>query len=209
MRINLYEEHSTLSVCKEQIEKVLELMKETYDKGGKILLCGNGGSCADCDHIVGELMKGFLHRRPLSDEVAEKFRARVPENAEYFIGNLQEGIPAISLSAHAGVMTAFANDVDPDLIYAQMVLGYAKPEDLVIGISTSGNSKNVIYALECAAALGVATVGLTGARECKMDGLCTGVIHAPATETYQVQEYHLPIYHYLCAELERYSVEKA
>ncbi len=209
MNINIYERYPQLEGCREQIEKTLELMKETYDRGGKLLLCGNGGSCADCDHIVGELMKGFMERRPLSDKICTAMREKLGGDAEYLIDNLQMGIPAISLAAHSGVMTAFANDVDPDLIYAQMVLGYAKTEDMVIGISTSGNSKNVIHALRCAAALGVCTVGLTGSGECGMDGLCDAVIHVPECETYKVQEYHLPVYHYLCAELERYTTEKA
>ena len=122
---------------------------------------------------------------------------------------LQRGIPAISLAAHAGVMTAFSNDVDPDLVYAQLVYAFARPHDLVMGISTSGNSKNVVAALKMAAAMGLSTVGLTGGKDCAMDSICDVTVKAPETETFKVQEYHLPIYHYLCAALEETLFGKA
>lgn len=205
MKIDLYSRYPELEGCGEQIEKVLEMMKETYGNGGKLLLCGNGGSCADCDHIAGELLKGFLEKRVPDAELQKRLSERFPNDAEYLMGNLQRGIPAISLAAHAGVMTAFANDVDPNMIYAQLVYAYAKPNDMVIGISTSGNSVNVVNAIKIASTMGIKSALLCGAKECRLDGICDAVIHAPETETYKVQEYHLPIYHYLCAMLEDYA----
>lgn len=198
----LFKNHPALAVCENDITKALELMKNTAKSGGKILLCGNGGSCADCDHIVGELMKGFLLKRPVDEEFEKKLLSLYPEEGEYMAKNMQKGISAISLNAHSAVLSAFANDVSADMVYAQMVYAYAKENDLLIGISTSGNSKNVVNAVKVAKALGIKTLALTGEKACKLD-MADVCIKAPETETYRVQEYHLPIYHYLCAELER------
>ncbi len=198
----LLRRYPALSVCRAEITKALEAMTEAFECGGKLLLCGNGGSCADCDHIAGELLKGFLSRRPADEETVRNLTAQYPEEGPNLAKKLQRGLPAISLAAHAGVMTAFANDVDPELIYAQLVYAYGKPEDVVLGISTSGNSKNVVAALRTAKVLGLKTVGLTGSRESVMDNICGITIKVPETETYKVQEYHLPVYHYLCAALE-------
>lgn len=198
----LFERYPQLEVCKESLEKALSLMLETYQKGGKILLCGNGGSCADCDHIVGELMKGFLSMRPATKEMKEKFINEC-DDGEYIINNLQRGIPAISLPAQSAVLSAFINDVQPDLMYAQLVYGYAKENDLVIGLSTSGNSKNVVNAIKTAKTLGVNTVSLTGAKDSKLSEISTCTIKVPETETFKIQELHLPVYHWLCAEIER------
>lgn len=200
---NLMIRYPKLIQCREDIERALEAMESTYKNGGTLMLCGNGGSCADCDHIVGELMKGFLSKRPVEDDTRKRLAESFGADGSYIADKLQRGIPAISLAAHAAVMTAFANDVDPNLIYAQMVYAYGRKNDLVMGISTSGNSKNVVAALKTASALGIKTVGLTGAADCEMDGICDIIIKAPETETFKVQEYHLPIYHYLCAALER------
>ena len=200
----LYERYPALVGCKEEIEKALSLMIETYERGGKILICGNGGSCADSGHIVGELMKGFLSKRPLCEEKRSLIKSAVPEEYELFTSKLQESLPAIALDSQNALVTAFANDVDPDLIYAQSVLGYGKREDLFIGLSTSGNSKNVVYGAKMAKALGLKTVALTGKNESKLSEICDVTIKAPETETYKVQEYHLPIYRYLCAEIEKH-----
>lgn len=189
----LYERYPALEVCKEDIEKALGLMIDTYQKGGKILICGNGGSASDSEHIVGELLKGFMLKRPVTDE-------RIPEHLRK---GLQGSLPAISLPSQSAILSAFINDVDPEMMYAQLVYGYAKPEDLVIGLSTSGNSKNVVNALEVAKCVGAKTLALTGERESKMSELSDVTIRVPATETYKVQEYHLPVYHYLCAEVEK------
>lgn len=190
----LLKRYPALSECSEDIEKALELMIETYKKGGKILVCGNGGSASDSDHIVGELMKGFLSPRKVTDErISPKLRE-----------NLQGSLPAISLCSQNAIMTAFINDVKPDMMFAQQVYGYAKSEDLVIGISTSGNSGNVVNAVKVARDMGVKTIALTGASGGELSEICDVTIKAPETETYKIQEYHLPIYHYLCAKTEEY-----
>ena len=205
----LFQRYPALVSCEESLNAALSAMEKTYRNGGTILLCGNGGSCADCDHIVGELMKGFLSLRPVDDATKRALTERCTEDGAKMAERLQRGIPAISLAAHAGVMTAFSNDVDPDLVYAQLVYAFARPHDLVMGISTSGNSKNVVAALKMAAAMGLSTVGLTGGKDCAMDSICDVTVKAPETETFKVQEYHLPIYHYLCAALEETLFGKA
>ena len=205
----LFQRYPALVSCEESLNAALSAMEKTYRNGGTILLCGNGGSCADCDHIVGELMKGFLSLRPMDDATKRALTERCTEDGAKMAERLQRGIPAISLAAHAGVMTAFSNDVDPDLVYAQLVYAFARPHDLVMGISTSGNSKNVVAALKMAAAMGLSNVGLTGGKDCAMDSICDVTVKAPETETFKVQEYHLPIYHYLCAALEETLFGKA
>ena len=189
----LYERYPELQECKEEIEKARALLIETYQKGGKVLVCGNGGSAADSEHIVGELMKGFKLKRPVQDE-------RIPEELR---GGLQGALPAISLPSQCAILSAFINDVDPEMMYAQLVYGYAKENDLVIGLSTSGNSVNVVKAVEIAKCLGARTLAMTGSRESKLSALSDVTIRVPATETYKIQEFHLPVYHYLCAEVER------
>lgn len=199
----LIERYPALEVCRDQIKAAADMMEGVCRADGTMMFCGNGGSCADCDHIVGELMKGFLSLRTADNGIKTVMNEKFGTEGEKIADKLQRGIRAISLAAHAGVMTAFANDVDAELIYAQMVYAYARGGDLVFGISTSGNSKNVIAALKTASAMGLKTIGLTGSGSCKMDEICDVVIKAPATETFKVQEYHLPIYHCLCAELEK------
>lgn len=189
----LYERYPMLEACKEDIEEALQLMIETYNKGGKILICGNGGSASDSEHIVGELLKGFMLKRSVKDE-------RIPENLRK---GLQGSLPAISLPSQCGILSALVNDVDPEMMYAQLVYGYAKGEDLVIGLSTSGNSKNVVNAIEVAKCLGVKTLSMTGKTESRLLELSDVTIRVPETETYKVQELHLPVYHHLCAEVEK------
>ena len=190
---NLLKRYPALEICKEDIGKAAELIIDTYKNGGKVLVCGNGGSAADCEHIVGELMKGFILKRPVSD-------GRIPERLRK---GLQGSLPAISLPSQTSILSAFINDVDPEMSYAQLVYGYAKENDLLIGISTSGNSKNVVNAVEVAKCLGVKTLALTGEKESRLSGLCDVTVKVPETETYKAQELHLPVYHYLCAEAER------
>lgn len=194
----LYERYPALSVCKDDIQKALDIIVETYKNGGKILVCGNGGSASDSEHIVGELMKGFMLKRPVNDE-------RIPE--ELRVG-LQGSLPAISLPSQCAILSAFINDVDPEMMYAQLVYGYAKKEDLVIGLSTSGNSKNIVKAVEIAKCLGVKTLSMTGEKASKLSEISDVTIRVPATETYKIQEYHLPVYHYLCAEVEKIFFEE-
>lgn len=189
---DLFECYPQLNICKKDIENALALMLDTYKNDGKILVCGNGGSSADADHIVGELMKGFLKARKVTDE----------NLSADFKENLQGSLPAISLSSQSALVTAFNNDMNPDYVFAQQVHGLANNNDLVIGISTSGNSKNVVNAIRLAKEMGVKTVALTGERGGILKNLADVTICAPATETYKIQEYHLPIYHYLCAKVE-------
>lgn len=199
--IDLYERYSVLKVCEKDIENAVNTIYNTYKNNGKILACGNGGSCADCDHIVGELMKGFLLKRNQS-EILKKLAACGFDDAEYMTANLQGALPAISLPNQTALITAFANDVAADMIYAQLVFGYAGEYDTLICISTSGNSKNVVYAAKIAKAIGIKTVALTGANESKLSEICDVAIRVPETETYKIQELHLPVYHYICAKIE-------
>ena len=187
--MQLYDKYPILENCKQEIEAAIEMILDTYRKGGKLLLCGNGGSCSDCEHIVGELMKGFLSPRPVTDE-------RIPEHLRK---NLQGSLPAIALTSQSAILSAFANDVDPSMVYAQMVYGYAKENDLFIGLSTSGNSQNVVNAADLAKALGVKTIALTGQNKSKLSEVCTITINVPETDTYKIQELDLPVYHYICA----------
>lgn len=189
---DLLARYPQLKTCAKDIENALALMIDTYKNSGKILVCGNGGSSADADHIVGELMKGFLKDRKVTDE-------RIPQELRE---KLQGALPAISLSAHTSLMTATINDNDADMIFAQQVYGYAKEKDLLIAISTSGNSKNVVSAVKVAKALGTKTLALTGETGGMLKEMADVTICAPSTETYKIQEYHLPIYHYLCARVE-------
>ncbi len=193
----LLRRYPALSQCKEDIIAALDLIIDTYKNKKKILVCGNGGSAADCEHIVGELMKGFMKKRVVNDE-------RIPERLR---NNLQGALPAISLPSQTAVLSAFINDVAPDMMYAQLVYGYADKDDLVIGISTSGNSENIVSAIETANAVGAKTLSLTGSRQSRLSEISTVTIRVPETETYKVQEYHLPVYHYLCAGAEKYFFE--
>lgn len=190
---SLLKRYPKLECCKTAIEQALKLMTDTYKKRGKILICGNGGSAADSEHIVGELMKGFMLKRPVTDE-------RIPKRLR---SGLQGALPAISLPGQSAILSAYINDVDPKMMYAQLVYGYASENDLVIGLSTSGNSENVVNAIELAKCMGVKTLSLTGEKESKLSDLSDVTIRVPESETYKIQELHLPVYHYLCAETER------
>ena len=190
---DLIKRYPQLAICEKQIEEAMELIRDTYKKAGKVLVCGNGGSCSDSEHIVGELMKGFKSKRCVTDE-------RIPEDLKC---GLQGALPAISLTSQTGILTAFINDVDPDMMYAQMVYGYAKENDLFIGLSTSGNSKNVVNAARVAKAVGAKTLAMTGEKESRLSEICDVCIRVPETETYKIQELHLPVYHYLCAQIEK------
>ena len=187
----LIERYPALSVCRQSLTQAVEAIIESYRQGGKLIVCGNGGSASDSEHIVGELMKGFVKKRPVTDELYAKMQAVCPNEADYLRDNLQMPLPAISLMNAVALNSAFANDQAPDLAMAQQVLGLARPEDIFIGISTSGNSANVIYAIQMAKTLGTKTIGLIGNRHCRMQNLCDIVIAAPEMETYKIQELHL------------------
>ena len=195
---NLYSRYSQLSICKSDIDKSIELMIDTYNRGGKVLVCGNGGSAADSEHIVGELMKGFLKKRPLKDKRIENGLKE----------KLQYGLPAISLVSQSAILSAYANDCDPDLVYGQLVYGYGKDTDTLIGLSTSGNSKNVVNALKIAKSLGMRTIGLTGRNESKVSEICDVTVRVPEIETYKVQELHLPVYHEICIKVEEHFFDE-
>lgn len=205
--INLYERYPSLKECETDIENAVQTICDTYQNGGKLLACGNGGSCADCDHIVGELMKGFLMKRTETQQ-HEKVMNSGFEDAKFMAENLQGALPAISLPHQSALLTAFANDVEADMIYAQMVFGYGKQEDVLICLSTSGNSKNVVYAAKTAKSMGVKTIAMTGKKESKLSEICDIAIRVPETETYKIQELHLPVYHYICAKTEEYFFGK-
>lgn len=194
MMKELMERYPALEVCRDSIQQAAELMIDIYRCGGKVLVCGNGGSAADSEHIVGELMKGFLLPRTVTD-------GRIPEALRK---NLQGALPAISLPSQCSILSAFVNDVEPDMMYAQLVYGYAREQDLVIGISTSGNSKNVVNAVKVANSIGAKTLSLTGECGGILGEISDVTVKVPAMETFKIQEYHLPVYHYLCAAVEKY-----
>ncbi len=165
-------------------------------------MCGNGGSSADADHIVGELMKGFLKKRPLPEPLRQSLVARDAELGQSLASLLQGALPAVNISGHSALSTAFANDVSAELVFAQQVMGLGRPGDLLLGISTSGNARNVLAAFAAARASGLAAIGLTGEAGGKMQERCDVLIRVPAARTHEVQELHLPVYHCLCAMIE-------
>lgn len=190
-----------------QLEKAVSCMRDTYLSGGKIMTCGNGGSAADSEHIVGELMKGFLLKRPLLQ--TEKDALEAGGCPSGLVARLQRAVPAISLVSGVSLPTAFANDVDSQAIFAQQVFGLGRREDTLIAISTSGNSVNVLYAAHVARAMGIRVIGLTGNRPNRIEKLADIAIKAPAVSTPEIQEIHLAVYHALCAELEARLFENA
>ncbi|MCX6345336.1 MAG: SIS domain-containing protein [Armatimonadetes bacterium] len=199
----LIERNPELVDTKEAVAQVVELICRTYRAGGKALVCGNGGSAADSEHIVAELMKGFLSKREMPKSHADLFSKSGLADWGFLSKKLQRGVPAISLSGHTALVTAIMNDIDPYMIYAQQVYVYGKPEDMLIGLSTSGNAKNVCNALKVARVMGIPTVGFTGSGNPEFEKLCDIVVKAPEQETYRVQEYHLPIYHTICLMVEQ------
>ena len=198
----LVERYPALDAVKDDVRKAYELLEACYEQGGKLLIAGNGGSCADAEHIVGELMKGFVKRREVSDSFAECLRIADEVRGAELAKKLQGGLPAIALTGHAGLSTAYLNDVDGDLIFAQQTYGYGRPGDVLIGISTSGNAKNVMYAMTVAKALGMKTIGLTGKDGGALKREADVSVVVPETETFKIQELHLPVYHALCLMLE-------
>ena len=191
----LFERYPTLEKCRCAISAAVDMLLAAYGNGGKVLVCGNGGSASDAEHIVGELLKKFKKLRDVPESVAEKLR---PELA----AKLEGSLPAISLVSMSGIITAFANDVAWETAFAQQVLGLGKPGDVLIALSTSGNSANCVAAAEVMKAVGGKTIAFTGMKESKLSEICDATIRVPETETFKVQELHLPIYHALCAAVE-------
>lgn len=199
---NLIQRYPELSTCVEDIQQAVSLLESSFRDGGKLLICGNGGSASDSEHIVGELMKGFRLARPLPGKAREALLDTFPNEGTYLADHLQGALPAISLSSQVALVTATANDTAPDMVFAQQVYGYGKPGDVVLGISTSGTSRNVCYALQVGRAFGMHTIGLTGATGGMLPALCDIAVCVPYSSTTEVQERHLPIYHVLSAMLE-------
>ena len=193
-----------LEVCRDDIVKAYYLLLETYRQERKLLVAGNGGSASDSEHIVGELMKEFRLKRKVYAEQADAMMAIDPGMGKALAENLQGALPAICLTGHSALTTAFMNDANADFVFAQQVNGYGKRDDVFLGISTSGNSKNVCYAAITAKAKGLKVIGLTGAKESKLSSLADVCIRVPETVTYKIQELHLPVYHCLCLMLEDY-----
>lgn len=198
----LVQKYPDLETCRADIKQVFELLRDTFAAGGKLLVCGNGGSAADAEHIVGELMKGFLKKRPLAQTLQARLCQVSPEDGAYLAARLQGALPAISLVSQTALSTAFANDVSADLVFAQQVIGYGRAGDAVLGLSTSGNARNVLLGLQAAQALGMRTLGMSGRSGGKMAPWCDAIIRVPWDETVAIQERHLPVYHTLCSLLE-------
>ena len=199
---NLVKRYPSLEPLSLQISDAAQLLIDTVNNKGKILICGNGGSSADADHIVGELMKGFLYKRPITSEQRIALESIDIIEGKRMGNLLQRGIPSLSLSSSTALNTAFMNDVDPNLIFAQQVLSIGQSGDMLWALSTSGNSKNVVSAVIAAKAFGLKTLGMTGEKESRLSELCDICLCVKAMETYKIQELHLPIYHTLCLILE-------
>jgi D-sedoheptulose 7-phosphate isomerase len=191
-----------LDRCASDVESAFQILRDGYRHGGKALVCGNGGSAADAEHIVGELMKGYMLKRPVPDEVRTKLASTSPQDGDYLASHLQGALPAISLVSQTSLLSAIANDTAADMVFAQQVYGYGREGDTLIGLSTSGNARNVVHAMQVARALGLHTIALTGPTGGTLKPLCEVWICVPGENTAAIQERHLPIFHVLCAMLE-------
>lgn len=198
----LIERYPALKSCADDIEKAYRVLEECYEHDGKLLIAGNGGSAADSEHIAGELMKRFKTPRPVPTEFAEKLKTVDPVRGQSLAKNLERGLMAIPLVAHEALSTAYINDVDGLGVFAQQMYGFGRPGDVFLGISTSGNSKNVMSATVVARALELKVIGLTGADGGELAKVADVAIRVPEKETYMIQELHLPVYHCLCLMLE-------
>ena len=200
----LIERYPALAVCEKDIRAAADAIIASYKAGGKLIVAGNGGSAADSDHITGELLKSFVKKRKPDQKFLAALSAIDSDTGAYLSDKLQGSLPAIALTNNSALMTASLNDVDGNVLFAQQVMGFGKKEDVFLGISTSGNSKDVIYALAVAKALGVKTVALTGKTGGKCKALADISIVVPENETFKIQEFHLPVYHALCLTIEEY-----
>ena len=198
----LMERYPALESLREAIRAAYDVLEACYENGGKVLIAGNGGSCSDAEHIVGELMKGFKLSRRMDAEFCAKLKAIDPVRGEKLAQDLQGGLPAIALNSHAALNTAYINDVDGLEMYAQQLNALGTEKDVFVGISTSGNSKNVMYAAVVAKAKGMKVIGLTGGNGGELAKIADVALVMPSSETYMIQEYHLPVYHCLCLMLE-------
>jgi D-sedoheptulose 7-phosphate isomerase len=198
----LVNRYPLLGGCAGDIERAFTLMKDCYENGGKVLICGNGGSAADAEHWAGELMKGFFKTRPIPDDTKIKLEPDL-------LKNLQGALPTIPLTGYISLSTAFSNDVNAVFLYSQLTWGLGAENDILVGISTSGNSENIVYALQTARAKRMKTIGLSGESGGKILDLTDVCIRVPETEVHKIQEYHLPVYHTICLMLEDFFFEKS
>ena len=198
----LIERYPVLASVENEIRTAYQVLERAYTNHEKLLVGGNGGSCADAEHIVGELMKGFVKKREIPKTMQERLLGLDQELGKQLANGLQSSLRAIAITGHAGLSTAFANDVDPEMTYAQQVNGYGDEGDVLLVISTSGNSKNLIYAALTARAKDMPVVLLSGKDGGKLRAIADVSIVVPNQKTYQIQELHLPIYHALCLQLE-------
>jgi len=198
----LIERYPSLGTVQSDISAAFDILADSYTNGGKLLIAGNGGSASDAEHIAGELMKTFAKKRELPASFISDVAQVDDEIAQYLITHLQPGLPTIALSGHASLNTACINDIDGNITFAQQVYGYGKAGDVLLGISTSGNSKNVLYAAAVAKAKKLKIIALTGSGGGKLKKFADVCICVPETETYKIQELHLPVYHLLCMMLE-------
>lgn len=203
----LIERYPSLEICKQDIEKAAQILINSYEKDGKLLIAGNGGSCADSDHITGELLKSFCKKRIPDSKLIKQIKKVDEESGEYLENRLQGSLPAIALTNNTALMTASLNDVDGNAMFAQQVNGYGKKGDVFLGISTSGNSKDIIYATAVAKAKGLYTIALTGKDGGKLAKISDVSIIVPQNETFMIQELHLPVYHALCLQVEEHFWE--
>lgn len=198
----LVRRYPALSIVSEEVRRACDLLQMCFANGGKLLLCGNGGSASDCDHIVGELVKAFRIPRPLATPDRDKLAQIGGAQGQVVAAQLQGGLPALNLAAQSAILTAVANDISAEMIFAQQMFAYGRAGDVLIGISTSGNSADVVNALITAKAVGIGTIGLTGETGGKINLFCDVLIRVPAATTADIQEFHLPIYHTICSALE-------
>ena len=194
--------YPALEYCKNDIREACRAVIDCYSNNGKLLLCGNGGSCSDADHIVGELMKSFEKKRPVDKNFKNSLKSVSGERGAFIADRLQNALPAISLNAHAALYSAISNDMDASLVFAQQIAGYGEKDDVLIAMSTSGNSQNIIDAAITSKAKGLTVIGLTGRTGGKMKQYCDIAICVPAASTPEVQEFHLPVYHTICKIVE-------
>ena len=199
---NLISRYPELDTAYDNIWNTYKILEEAYSSGRKLLVAVNGGSAADSEHIVGELMKGFVKPRKLEKEACDRLKSIDEKLGTVLADNLQGALPSIAVTGHVGLSTAYLNDCNPLLSFAQQVNGFGREGDVFLGISTSGNSENILYALVTAKAKGMKTIGLSGRDGGKMKEFCDEIIIVPEKETFKIQELHLPVYHAICLMLE-------
>ncbi len=200
----LLERYPALKDTAPEIESAIKAIIETYKNNGKVLLAGNGGSASDCEHMAGELMKSFVRKRKIDKKLKDKLIEIDSLNGEYIGNTLESPLKAVALTSHPSLSTAYSNDRDPYLVFAQQLLGFGESGDIFIAFSTSGNSKNILYTTTLAKAMGIKIISMTGKNGGALSLVSDIRIKAPSNETYRIQEYHLPIYHTICLEVEKY-----